>query len=85
MNTILFDPCPWHKSTLPDISVGLSGSVSDPSVVIRIQCLKCPCVQKTYYPTEEELKLHYRTRYSENRKLIKAVMPKLLLAWNYLK
>lgn len=77
-----FDSCPWDIDTEPVIFCTLEGMRDDPTVVIKVRCPKCN-ITRNYCPTEEEIHKHYKTRYSENKQLIGAVLPKLLLTWNW--
>jgi hypothetical protein len=79
-----FDPCPWHPNERPQFSVGLSGCRDDPYVEIKCTCPKCD-VTRRYFPTDKEVNEHYSNRYSTNLPLITAMLPKLMVVWNWRK
>ena len=77
-----FDPCPWHRDTKPSASVQLVGHRDEPIVDVRVYCPKCGA-SRHYHPTEREVQESYESRYSDNRRLIAAIRPKLLTLWNW--
>lgn len=72
--------CPWHPTKLPNVSVIRAGHRDEPIIQVKLYCPQCETA-RFYTALEDEVQANYN-RYTDNQKLINAVMPKLLKMWN---